>query len=65
MHTDQEDKIRDRAYALWVEAGSPDGDDQRFWHQAERELAEEGGVDRSEQDATVTLPPLVGGLPIH
>jgi hypothetical protein len=65
MHTYQENDIRDRAYALWVEAGSPDGDDQRFWHEAERQLAQEGAIDRSEEDADVELPPIVSGLPIH
>ena len=37
------DKIRDRAYALWEQAGAPEGEGDRYWHQAERELAEEGG----------------------
>ena len=39
MHTPTDDAIRDRAYALWVEAGSPDGNDLYFWHTAEQELA--------------------------
>ena len=42
MHTYNEDTIRDRAYALWLEAGSPDGNDWQFWHEAERELAANG-----------------------
>jgi hypothetical protein len=27
-----------RAYELWGQAGKPDGRDQEFYHQAEREL---------------------------
>ena len=65
MHSPHENDIRDRAYALWVEAGSPDGRGDEFWHRAERELSEEGGVDRSEAGTGVTQPPLVAGLPIH
>ena len=29
-----------RAYELWEQAGKPDGRDQEFYHQAERELQE-------------------------
>jgi Protein of unknown function (DUF2934) len=29
-----------RAYELWERAGKPDGKDQEFYHQAERELQE-------------------------
>lgn len=65
MKTVSEDDIRDRAYALWQEAGSPEGDDKRFWHDAERQLAEESDTDTSEDQADVGLPPLVGGLPVH
>jgi Protein of unknown function (DUF2934) len=28
-----------RAYQLWEQAGKPEGRDQEFYHQAERELA--------------------------
>jgi hypothetical protein len=34
--TDEE--IRARAYALWEQAGRPEGDGLPFWLQAEREL---------------------------
>ncbi len=39
MHTPSDDAIRDRAYALWIEAGSPEGNDLYFWHAAEQALA--------------------------
>lgn len=65
MHTPSEEMIRDRAYALWVEAGSPEGDDWAFWHEAERQLADNGQTDLSEQSAEMTEPPLQAGLPMH
>ncbi len=60
MENQNEEAIRDRAYALWVEAGSPEGDDQRFWHEAERQLSREGEHDTSAPDADT--PPLPAGL---
>lgn len=56
-----DDTIRDRAYALWVAAGSPEGNDQEFWHKAERELAEEADADTSAEAAQVTQPPPPAG----
>ena len=41
-------KIRDRAYALWERDGSPEGKHLEYWHRAERQLAEEAGVDISD-----------------
>lgn len=38
MDTPSDDMIRDRAYALWAAAGSPDGDGTAFWLAAEQEL---------------------------
>jgi hypothetical protein len=36
-----ETEIRERAYALWNEAGQPEGREEEFWHRA-REMLEEG-----------------------
>jgi hypothetical protein len=36
--TPDESTIRDRAYALWEQAGYPEGDGVEFWLRAEREL---------------------------
>lgn len=36
--TPSEDRIRERAYALWEEAGRPDGDGVEFWVRAETEV---------------------------
>jgi hypothetical protein len=65
MNTHNQDRIRDRAYALWEADGRPDGRDGEHWTRAERELSEEAGLDLSEEDSEVKRPPLVAGLPIH
>jgi hypothetical protein len=40
MIVDQE-KIRERAHDLWERAGRPDGGEDHFWLEAERQLKEE------------------------
>jgi hypothetical protein len=35
-----EDQIRERAQIIWEENHRPDGRDDEFWHQAEKELSE-------------------------
>lgn len=43
-----EDRIRERAYALWDAAGKPEDQAERFWRQAEDEIrAEESGYDKT------------------
>ena len=34
-------KVRERAYELWEAAGKPEGQEERFWREAERQLKEE------------------------
>ena len=36
--TPREDRIRRRAHELWEEAGRPDGQDDRFWREAEADI---------------------------
>jgi len=36
-----------RAYELWEQAGKPEGRDQEFYHQAERELTEAAAPDKA------------------
>ncbi len=36
--TDRENQIRRRAHELWEKAGRPDGEDERFWKEAEQEI---------------------------
>lgn len=35
------EKVRERAYQLWQQAGEPDTDGSEFWFDAEAELAEQ------------------------
>ena len=37
-----EDLVRERAYAIWLRQGSPDGHAEQFWLMAEEELLAEG-----------------------
>lgn len=34
----EQEKIKDVAYRMWQDAGSPDGRDQEFWFAAEAEV---------------------------
>ena len=61
MYEDNFDAIRDRAYALWEAAGSPDGQDEHFWHQAERDLRELGELD-SDGDPSVDRDDLIPSI---
>ena len=47
--SDREQRIRERAYHLWREAGSPEGRDEEFWHQA-REIEEKGNLSRIDAE---------------
>lgn len=41
MSVDVEQRIRDRAYAIWLEEGCPHGRDADHWVQAERAILDE------------------------
>ncbi len=41
QHKSNEDRIRERAYALWEQEGRPDGREQDHWTQASGEMAPE------------------------
>lgn len=61
MNTIHDDKIRDRAFQLWDRAGQPDGREEEFWYEAEKELAGEGQTDISKENAEIDTPPVVPG----
>ncbi|HLK70766.1 MAG TPA: DUF2934 domain-containing protein [Steroidobacteraceae bacterium] len=42
-----EQMVRERAYALWEQAGRPDGRENEFWHRARQQLMTEGDHSRS------------------
>jgi hypothetical protein len=50
MTTPTKEQIIHRAYELWERAGKPDGRDEEFYHQAEKELNE--GVPGEEKSET-------------
>ena len=41
---DHIEKVRRRAYAIWMDEGQVHGRDHEHWHQAEREIAAETGA---------------------
>jgi len=53
---EKEQRIRERAYQIWLDEGQPEGRDQEHWHQAETQLAPE----ESEQPDTDAQSPIAG-----
>jgi Protein of unknown function (DUF2934) len=53
-----EDQIRQRAHEIWERNHRPDGRDDEFWYQAERELqeADELGKIANSPDPTPLAP---------
>ena len=49
-----DDLIRSRAHALWELAGKPEGRQEEFWHEAERELAADPADNAEEASDTFT-----------
>jgi hypothetical protein len=41
MEKPTEEQIRQRAHEIWERRHRPDGKDDEFWHQAEKELRDE------------------------
>ncbi|MBW7972664.1 DUF2934 domain-containing protein [Bradyrhizobium sp. BR 10289] len=54
MTTPTEDSIRTRAHQLWELAGRPEGRDDEFWREAERELSGGGAATTEESSKTFT-----------
>ena len=54
MDQETEQRIRRRAYELWVAAGKPEGSSLRFWKDAEAQIVAEtqaaSGADPLRQD---------------
>ena len=63
MNPYTETQIRDRAYALWEEAGRPEGQDMEFWITAERELSEQSEPEEEHVIEDPVTAAAVGGLP--
>jgi hypothetical protein len=54
---DRQQRIRDRAYLLWLNEGQPDGRDKEHWEQAEKQIAEE---EKAKPENNSVMPPLPG-----
>ena len=50
-----DEQIRMRAHQLWEIAGKPDGRQDEFWHEAERERRQSGGVNNPEEKSDTFL----------
>jgi hypothetical protein len=51
-----DDQIRTRAHQLWEQAGKPEGREDEFWHQAEKELQEEKLREVANEPPPTILP---------
>jgi hypothetical protein len=49
MAADKEERIRQRAHAIWEREGKPHGSDTRHWEQAIREIEEEDAQSAASQ----------------
>ena len=54
MSTAIEERIRVRAHQLWELAGKPEGRQDEFWHEAERELSTDPAANSEEASNTFT-----------
>jgi hypothetical protein len=72
---DPERRVRERAYHLWLQSGSPEGRSEEFWHEARRleDEMRQGGVDgapagqQEEKGVTESLGEALpaGNVPPH
>jgi predicted subunit of tRNA(5-methylaminomethyl-2-thiouridylate) methyltransferase len=53
--SEHEQKILERAYQLWEEAGRPEGRDEEFWRKAQDEIAAEN-IDDDSDGTTRAVP---------
>jgi hypothetical protein len=58
MEKPTEAQIRERAHEIWEHNHRPDGRDDEFWHQAEKELLNESdqGDNKGKFDTPDVLP---------
>lgn len=53
---DRDDRVRQLAYMLWEAAGRPEGEDARFWREAEQQLKAEAPSDELEEGLEESFP---------
>jgi Protein of unknown function (DUF2934) len=56
-----EEKVRTRAYELWLEAGSPEGRDEEFWQQAQSQVS--APTAPTQEDAIADSDEFAGARP--
>ena len=63
-HAALEQRIRERAYELWLDAGQPHDRDVELWHRARREIrVEERNQDKALEDTfPASDPPANSGI---
>jgi Protein of unknown function (DUF2934) len=54
---DRDQRIRERAYKIWLEEGQPYGHSKEHWVQAEKQLAEE---ENAQPETKSIAAPLAG-----
>jgi len=59
MDKELEEKIRERAYELWMRHGSQPGLAEEYWYQAEQEIRGESSGGTGSED-----PPLINPAPL-
>lgn len=58
---DREDRIRDRAFRLWLDEGKPHGQQERHWELASELVA----IEDSQRDATIPVEQVQAGEPVE
>jgi hypothetical protein len=61
---DRNERIAERAYRIWEDAGRPEGHDVEHWLSAEAELAEAGPAE-AEADAVPSSPASAGATSVR
>jgi hypothetical protein len=56
MRSDREERIKERAYAIWLAEGRAHGRHQEHWHRAEREIAAEETTGKAAGGGTARRP---------
>ena len=56
MRSDREERIKERAYAIWLAEGRVHGHHQEHWHRAEREIAAEETAGKAAGGETPRRP---------
>jgi hypothetical protein len=55
-----EDRIRQRAYLIWIDEGRPEGREKEHWEQAEKSIQRQDELSKEDESGTT---PAVGPVP--